>query len=121
MAYITVDQSPRDRLAATRGVTIIHHPLPRDPAEIATVIAGVRCYAVRAEGGACTASFQIGNGEDLALADGVTEAAAFAAVLAHVALVREVPAHYSAINDQAEREAAATVLAAFAVPLPLVA
>ena len=85
------------------------------------IMAGVRCMDVRAEAGAFRADLHLRQGEWLPLADGVTEEAAFAAVLAFVSLVASVPQEYAAEHDLAERAAAAEVYAAFAMPLSLAA
>lgn len=61
-------------------------------------------------------TFHLRLGEWLSLADGVTEEAAFAAVLASVLLVGSVPKHYATEHDSTER-AAAEVYAVFAFPL----
>ena len=121
MAFIYLDQPARTRLAAMRGVSVLNRPLPRDETLAAMVLAGVRCMDVRAEGSAFRADLHIRQGEWLPLADGVTEDAAFAAVLAFVSLVASVPQHYAPEYDAAERAAAAEVCAAFASPLSIAA
>ena len=121
MAFISVDQPARTRLAATRGVTVLKHPLHRDPSLVAMILASVRCLDVRAEAGVFRADLHLRQGEWLPLVDGVTEEAAFAAVLAFVSLVASVPQEYAPEHDLAERAAAAEVLAAFAYPLSLAA
>ena len=121
MAFISVDQPARARLAAMRGVAVLDRPLHRDPTLVAMVMAGVRCMDVRAEGNAFRADLYLRLGEWLPLADGVTEEAAFAAVLAFVSLVAGVPQEYAPQHDLAVRAAAAEVFAAFTSPLSLAA
>lgn len=121
MAFISIDQPARARLAATKGVTVIMQPSPRNPATLAMVIAGVRCLDVRRDGDGFRAMLHIRQGEWLLLAEGVSEDAAFSAVLHFLALVASVPQHYAPEHDAAERAAAAEVFAAFASPLSLAA
>jgi hypothetical protein len=121
MAFIYVDQPARTRLAAIRRVSVLDRPLHRDQALVAMVMAGIRCIDVRAEGDTFRADLHLRLGEWLPLADGVTEEAAFAAVLAFVSLVAGVPQEYAPEHDAAERAAAAEVYAAFAFPLSLAA
>ncbi|MDO9713638.1 hypothetical protein [Paracraurococcus lichenis] len=117
MAAFSIDQSARSRLTAMRGVTVIAHPSPRNPATLAMVIAGVRCIDVRHDGDGFRATIHVRDGEWLPLADGVTEDAAFAAILAFVSVVASVPQSYAPEHDAAERAAAAEVFASFAFPL----
>ena len=121
MAYFTLDQLVRTRLAAMRGVSVLDRPLPRDETLAAMVLAGVRCMDVRAEGDSFRADLHTRQGEWLPLADGVTEEAAFAAVLAFVSLVASVPQEYAPEHDAAERAAAAEVYTAFASLLSIAA
>ena len=121
MAFISVDQPARARLAAMRRVSVLDCPLPRDQMLMAMVMAGTRCMDVRAEGSTFRADLHLRLGEWLPLADGVTEEAAFAAVLAFLSLVASVPQEYAPEHDLAERAAAAEVYAAFAMPLSLAA
>ena len=121
MAYFTLDQPARTRLASIKGVSVLNRPLPCDETLTAMVLAGVRCMDVRAEGDAFRADLHVRQGEWLPLADGVTEEAAFAAVLSFVSLVASVPQEYAPEHDAAERAAAAEVFAAFASPLSLAA
>ncbi|MDO9712762.1 hypothetical protein [Paracraurococcus lichenis] len=113
MARFSIDQSSRDRLAAMPGVTIIEHPSPHHPGDIALVTAGLRCCEVFADGATFRAAYHLRYGEWLPLAEGVREDAAFAAVLAFLSLVATVPQHYAPAHDATERRAAAEVLAAF--------
>jgi hypothetical protein len=121
MAFISLDQPARTRLSATKGVTVLAHPLDRDPSLIAMVMAGTRCIDVRAEGNAFRAALHLRLGEWLPLAEEATEEAAFGAVLAFVSLADAVPQHYAPEHDAAVRAAAAEVYAAFASPLSLAA
>lgn len=121
MAFISVDQPAPTRLAATRCVSVLDHPLPRDQTLVAMIFAGGRCLDVSTEAGTFRADLHLRQGEWLPLADGVTEEAAFAAVLAFVSLIASVPQHYAPEHDLAERAAAAEVFAAFAYPLFLAA
>ena len=109
----------RARLVALPGVTLFPHALPADPAVAAFIICGVRCYAVRTEGDAFSASFHIGMGEHLPLAEAATEDVAFAAVVEHIRRIGHLPAWWSAKTDAAERTAAADILVRFAAPLSL--
>ncbi|MDO9713859.1 hypothetical protein [Paracraurococcus lichenis] len=113
MAHFSINQSSRDRLAATPGVTIIDHPSPHHPGDIALVLAGLRCCEVCADGAAFRAACHLRYGEWLPLAEQVGEDAAFAAVLAFLTLIAAVPQHYAAAHDTAERRVAAEVLATF--------
>jgi hypothetical protein len=70
MAFITVDQPDRARLASMKGVSVLNCPLHRDQGLVAMVLAGVRCMDVRAEGSAFRADFHLRLGEWLPLADG---------------------------------------------------
>ncbi|MDO9714027.1 hypothetical protein [Paracraurococcus lichenis] len=121
MAFISVDQPARARLVATKGVTIIDAPSPRNPSVTVMVISGIRCCDIRHDGDVFRAAVHMRDGEWLPLADGVTEDAAFGAVLAFVSLVASVPQSYAPEHDAAERAAAAEVYAAFAFPLPIAA
>ncbi|MDO9713696.1 hypothetical protein [Paracraurococcus lichenis] len=113
MAHFSIDQSSRDRLAAMPGVTIIDHPSPHHPGDIALVMAGLRCCEVFADGAAFRAAYHLRYGEWLPLAEEVGEDAAFAAVFTFLTLVAAVPQHYAAAHDATERKAAAEVLVAF--------
>ncbi|TDH59236.1 hypothetical protein E2C06_28345 [Dankookia rubra] len=104
-----------------RRVSILDRPLHHDQTLVAMVMAGVRCMDVRAEGNAFRADLHLRLGEWLPLADGVTEEAVFAAVLAFISLVSSVPQEYSPANDAVERAAAAEVYAAFASRLSIAA
>ncbi|MDO9712380.1 hypothetical protein [Paracraurococcus lichenis] len=121
MVAFSLDQSARSRLTAMRGVTVIAHPSPRNPATLAMIIAGVRCIDVRHDGDAFRATVHMRDGEWLPLADGVAEDAAFSAVLSFVSLVAGIPQHYALEHDAAERAAAAEVFASFAFPVPMAA
>ncbi|TCZ61158.1 hypothetical protein [Roseicella aquatilis] len=113
MAFLPIDQSSRDRLAAMPGVTIFPRPSPRRPEVRALVMQGLRCCEVVAEAGAHRAAYHLRLGTWLPLAEDGDEEAAFAAVLAFLALVAAVPQHYAPEHDAAERATAATVLTAF--------
>jgi hypothetical protein len=113
VAFFPIDQSSRDRLATTPGVTIISNPLPHRPADVALVMAGLRCCEVFADGVAFRAAYHLRFGAWLPLAEGVAEDAAFAAIHAFLTLVGPLPTHYAPAQDAADRAAAATVLAAF--------
>ena len=121
MAFISVDQPARARLASMRGVSVLDRPLHRDETLVAMIMAGVRCMDVRAEGDTFRADFHLRNGEWLPLADGVPEEPAFAAALSFVSLVASIPQHYAPEHDLAVRGAAAEVFAAFASPLSIAA
>ena len=121
MAFISVAESARARLAATKGVHITADPLPHHPEVAALVMASIRCMHVTTDGDSFSASVHLRAGEWLPLAEDVTEDAAFAAVLAFVSLVAAVPQHYAPEHDAAERAAAAEVYAAFAAPISLAA
>ncbi|MCB4825497.1 hypothetical protein [Roseicella aerolata] len=121
MAFISVQQAARARLSATKGVTVIAQPSLRNPATLAMVIAGIRCVDVRRDGEGFRAMLHIRQGEWLPLAEGVSEDAAFSAIVAFLALVASIPQHYAPEHDAAERAAAAEVFAAFASPLSLAA
>lgn len=121
MAYFTLDQPARVRLAATKGVSVLDRPKPTDEALVAMVLAGVRCIDVRAEGDAFRAAVHVREGEWLPLAEDVPEEVAFAAVLSFVSLVSAIPQHYAPEHDAAERAAAAEVFAAFAFPMSIAA
>ncbi|MDO9714371.1 hypothetical protein, partial [Paracraurococcus lichenis] len=96
MAFFPIDQSSRDRLAALPGVTIIDHPSPHHPDDVALVLAGLRCCEVFADGAAFRAAYHLRYGEWLPLAEAVGEDAAFAAVFAFLTLVAAVRQHYAA-------------------------
>ena len=96
MAFISVSESAHNRLAATKGVQIIADPSLRNPAITVMVMAGTRCIDIRQDGDTFRAQAHLRLGEWLPLADGVSEDAAFAAVLAFVNLVASVPQHYAA-------------------------
>ncbi|TCZ54597.1 hypothetical protein [Roseicella aquatilis] len=113
MAFFPIDQTARERLAALPGVTIFPRPSPRRPEHLALVMAGLRCCEVVAAAGGYRAAYHLRFGTWLPLAEDGDEAAAFAAVLAFLALVAAVPQHYASEHDAAERRAAAQVLAAF--------
>src|SRR4051812_7991369 len=121
MVAFSLDQPARNRLAATRGVSIIADPSPRNPAVIVMVLAGTRCIDIRRDGDTFRAQAHLRLGEWMPLADGVSEDVAFAAVLHFVHLVASVPQHYAPEHDAAERAAAAEVYAAFASPISLAA
>ena len=121
MAFFTVDQPARARLAGMRGVSVLDRPLHRDKTLVAMVLAGVRCLDVRTEGDTFRADYHFRLGKWLSLADGVTEKAAFSAVLAFVSLVAGVPQEYAPEHDVAVRAAAAEVFTAFTSPLSLAA
>ncbi|TDH58163.1 hypothetical protein E2C06_34070 [Dankookia rubra] len=121
MAFISVDQPARARLAAMRRVSVLDRPLHHDQTLVAMVMAGVRCMDIRAEGDTYRVDLHLRLGKWLPLADGVTEEAAFAAVLAFVSLVASVPQEYAPEHDAAECAAAAEVYAAFASPLSIAA
>src|SRR3954466_7547016 len=93
MAFISLAESARARLAAMKGVHITADPLPRRPEVVALVMASIRCAHVTTDGAGFSASVYLRAGEWLALADGVSEDAAFAAVLHFVHLVASVPQH----------------------------
>jgi hypothetical protein len=116
--------SSRDRLAAMRDVNIFDRPpgYNRDGCT-AFILAGIRSYEIRQVGAGYRTLFHLRDGIWLALALGVSEDEAFAAVIAHVEALAGVPQWYSPAIDAAERAAAAEVLAAFAAPaaLPLAA
>lgn len=113
MAFIALAQATRARLSATKGVTVIASPCPRDPNVLALVIAGVRCVEINRDGEDFRTMWHVRMGKWIILADGVSEDVAFAATLAFVTLTSSIPQHYSAANDAAERAAAAEVAAAF--------
>lgn len=102
----------RLRLVAMRGVTIFDRPAPRCPAELATVMAGIRCYDVTATPGGALARFHIGMNEHLTLRVSPTLAGAFDAIADHVDLIGHLPAAYSPQTDAAERAAVEAVRAA---------
>jgi hypothetical protein len=109
----------RTRLSATKGVTVINNPTPRNPSVVAMVMSGVRCIDVRREGDTFSAALHIRQGEWLSLTNSVDEDTAFAAVESFVEKVAAVPQHYSAENAAAERRIAAEVAVAFTVPVSL--
>src|SRR4051812_31381116 len=59
VAFFPIDQSSRDRLAATPGVTIVSNPLPHRPGDVALVMAGLRCCEVLADGAAFRAAYHL--------------------------------------------------------------
>lgn len=121
MVAFSLDQSARLRLAAMRGVCVIADPSPRNPSVIVMVMAGTRCIDIRRDGDAFCAQAHLRLGEWLPLAEGVSEDTAFAAVLAFLSLVGNVPQFYAPEHDTAERAAAAEVFAAFTSQFSLAA
>src|SRR4051812_16495031 len=100
MVAFNLDQTARARLAATKGVSILPDALPHHP-EIITILAGIRVLRIVSEGDAYSAACHLRYGTWLALADGVSEDAAFAAILAFVPLVASVPQFYAPEHDAA--------------------
>jgi hypothetical protein len=110
----------RARLATLPAVTIFDRVMPHDPAEVAFVTCGIRCYVIRKENGGFSAAYHLRLGEYLPLAEEATEDTAFATVAEHIRRIGHLPAWWSAKTDNAERTAAAEILASFAAPLSLV-
>ena len=121
MAFISVDQPARARLAGMQRVLVLDRPLPRDQTLVAMIMAGTRCLDIRAEGSTFHADLHHRLGEWLPLAEEVTEDVAFGAVVAFVSLVASVPQHHAPEHDTAVRAAAAEVYAAFTSPLSIAA
>ena len=112
MAFAVVEQASRDRLAAMRGVTIIGHPAPCDPAAVAMIIAVTRCYEVRSEDGLVfAAAYHPRMGEWLDLLGAGTRDDAFDAIRRHVEKVGHLLGTDWDAIDAADRAAAAEVLA----------
>jgi hypothetical protein len=110
----------RARLATLPAVTVFDRANPTDPAEVAFIICGIRCYAVREDVDGFSASFHLRLDEYLVLAEDATEDAAFAVVAEHIRRIGHLPAWWSAKTEAAERTAAAEILTRFAAPLSLV-
>ena len=107
----------RAQLAKLPAVTIFNRAKPADPSEVAFIICGIRCYAIRMENGGFSAACHLRLGEWLALVEGGTEDMAFAAVAEHIRRIGSLPPWWD--TDDAERTAAAEILAVFAAPLSL--
>ena len=120
MAVIALHQSPRDRLAAMRGVTILDRAcLPGAPSEVATVFAGIRSYRVTTtDEHVFSAAYHVRLGRWMALAIDGTGAEAFAAVADHVQAVAHLMGAWSQAQEDAEIAAAEVVLAGFAPAAP---
>ena len=97
----------RAYLTAVRGVAIIDNPAPREPDCMAFVMAGIRCYEVRATAADASAAHHLRDGEWLALAESGTANAAFASIAAHVGRIGHLPAWHAPGTDAAwaQREA----------------
>lgn len=108
----------RARLATLPAVTIFDRVRPTDPAEVAFVICGIRCYVVREHSGGFSAACHLRLGEWLPLTEGGTEDVAFAAVAEHIRRIGSLPPWWD--TDDAERTAATEILAIFAAPFSLV-
>ena len=103
----------RASLSALRGINIIDRPAPHDPAAVAAILIGVRYAEVRSDGDTFSAAAHLRLGEWMCLAVDVTEDEAFGAVALFAFMVAGIPSEYSPEHDDAERAAAAEVLAAF--------
>ena len=101
----------RAYLATLRGVTIFDWPDPGDPGCVAFVIAGIRCYEIRASADGASAAHHLRDGEWLALAAAATVNGAFASIATHVERIGHLPGWYSPGTDASVRAAAADILA----------
>ena len=109
------------RASSRRRTTTIANPAPREPNVLCAVISGIQYFEIERTAAGHLARFHFRDGEWFDLVRGVSFDAATAAIAEFIDLTWDLAPGWSQASDDAQRAAAAAVLAGPAIALPMAA